>query len=336
MDPEIPPSAPLFVQLLAWPGRRPSHAEMATWHEALRHAVANEMPADLVACWLYPSRGGHILVGPAGLEEDRISPPAAEPLVAQESLYALEDLVMRAGYGAAMAVPIRAEVQDVGLLLVASFSEAAYGLGSHRTLHRIAGQLATGCRRLAAQAWVVPSPASDERTAMVAGVTEGLLDAIDRARDGGELVQLCSDALANQLPHDRLELIAAAPAPECWTLLSLDRTAAPRIHLEQPESEAIDTMVRHFGGRELLRIADLHDGELVWPGPADRRSAGRMRGVVASRLDVGGEFVGWLCLASESPGWFRDDDEPVARLAARILAPRVAAWEARAELAGTW
>ena len=213
---------------------------MATWHEALRHAVASEMSADLVACWLYPSRGGQILVGPSGLEEDHISPPPAEPLVAQESLYTLEDVVMRAGYRAAMAVPIRAEVQDVGLLLVASFSDGAYDLASHRTLHRMAGQLATSCRRLAAQTWVVPSPASEERTAMIAGVTEGLLDAIDRSRDGGELVQLCSDALANQLPHDRLELIAAAPAPECWTLLSLDRLAAPRIHLEQPESEAID------------------------------------------------------------------------------------------------
>lgn len=334
VDPELPPSLALFVPVLAWPGRRPSHAELATWHEALRHAVANEMPVDLVACWLYPSRGGHVLVGPSGLLDDGIVPPPAEPLVSQEGLFALEDRVTGAGYRSAMAVPIRAEVQDVGLLLVASFSDDAYTLGSQRTLHRIGALLATSCRRLAAQSWVVPAPASDERTAIVAGVTEGLLDAMGRARDGAELVQLCSDALANQLPHDRLELVAAAPAPECWTLVSLDRTAAPRIHLDQAMVDAIDAMIHHFGGRELLRVSDLRAVDLSWPGAADPRGGDRVHGVVAARLDVGGEFVGWLCLASESSGWFRDEDEPVARLAARILAPRVAAWEARAELAG--
>jgi hypothetical protein len=51
---------------------------------------------------------------------------------------------------------------------------------------------------------------------------------------------------------------------------------------------------------------------------------------------VAGEFVGWLALASETPNWFSADDEPVARLGARILAGRVAAWQARAELAGAW
>ncbi len=331
-----PPPQDLFVPVLAWPGRRPSLAELRTWHEALRAAVANLMPVDLFACWLYPARGGSVLVGPAALADDHLVAPPAEPLVAQEALFALEDRIVRGGYQSVMAIPIRAEVQDVGLLVVGSFKTDAYGLMSQRALHRVAAQIASSCRRLAAQPWVIPYPAGEDRNAIIAGVTEGLLDAMARSRDGSELVQLCSDALSNQLPHDRLELLAAAPAPDCWTLLGLDRTGAPRLRVDTDVGDAIDGLVHHFGARELLRIGDLRTIERAWPASADVRGAERVRSVLAARLEVAGEFVGWLSLASETPDWFRAEDEPVARLAARILAARVAAWEARAELAGAW
>lgn len=326
----------LFVPVLAWPGRRPSLAELVTWHEALRGSVANLMATDLLACWLYPSRGGSVLVGPPALAADNLEPPPAEPLVAQEGLFALEDRIARSGYKSVMAVPIRAEMQDVGLLVVATFAGDAHTLASHRTLHRVAAQLATSFRRLASQPWVIPNPAGEERTTIIAGVTEGILDAMARGRDGSELVQLCSDALANQLPHDRLELLAVAPAPECWALLGLDRAVAPRWRMDADASDAIDGLVHHFGARELLRIADLRVIERSWPASADQRSAERVRSVLAARLEVAGEFVGWLCLASEAVDWFRDEDEAVVRLAARILAARVAAWQAKAELAGAW
>ena len=335
MTAESPPPD-LFVPVLAWPGRRPSLAELTTWHEALRGAIANLMSTDLLACWLYPSRGGSVLVGPPALAADHLEPPPAEPLVIQEALFALEDRFTRAGYRAVTAVPIRAEVQDVGLLVVASFSEGAHTLATQRTLHRAAAQLATSFRRLAAQPWVIPNPAGEERNAIIAGVTEGLLDAMTRGRDGSELVQLCSDALANQLPHDRLELLAAAPAPDCWALVGLDRLAAPRWRVEADAGDAIDSLVHHFGARELLRIADLRAINRTWPASVDRRGAERLRSVLAARLDVAGEFVGWLCLAGEAVDWFREEDAVVARLAARILAPRVAAWQAKAELAGAW
>ena len=336
MDPDSAPSHDLFVPVLAWPGRRPSLAELRTWHEALRSAVANLMPVDLLACWLYPSRGGSVLVGPAALELDALDPPPAEPLVAQEALFAIEDRVMAGGYQSVMAIPIRAEVQDVGLLVVGSFKADAYQLTSQRALHRVAAQIATSCRRLAAQPWVIPGPAGDDRNAIIAGVTEGLLDAMARARDGSELVQLSSDAMANQLPHDRIELLSAAPAPECWTLLGLDRIGAPQLRLDADVADAIDGLVHHFGAREIIRIGDLRAIERSWPASADLRGAERVRSVLAARLEVAGEFVGWLGFASETPDWFRAEDEPVARLGARILAARVAAWQAKAELAGAW
>ncbi len=325
-----------FVPILAWSGRRPSHAELATWHESLRASVGLLFPVDLLACWLYPSRGGAVLVGPPELLADHLEPPPAEPLVSQEGLYALEDMVGSHGYRSVMAIPIRSEVQDVGLLLVGTFAPDAYTLASHRALHRVAAVLATSCRRLAAQQWIVPQPAHEERDAMVAGVTQGLLDAIGRARDGDELVRLASDALANQLPHDRLELLAVAPAPDCWAMVGQERGVTQPFRLDAEASDAIDAMVHTLGAREVARVPDLAAVESPWPLGTDRRGAERQRGMLAARLEMGEELVGWLWLGSETAGWFRPEDEAVARLAAQILAPRVAAWEARAEIAGVW
>lgn len=326
-----------FVPTLAWPGRRPSLAELATWHEALRDAVAQVLPLDLLACWLLPSRGGALLLGPQGLAGDGLAIPVAEPLVHQEGLFRLEDRLRAAGYQSAMAVPIRSEVQDVGVLAVGRFAGEEYRLADQRTLHRVAALLATTCRRLAAQPWITPAPATEDHTAMVAGVTGALLDAIDRARSGSDLVLLASDGIGAQVPHDRLDLLAVAPAPECWALLGAEGLPVTAgVQLTATELDRVDALVHHLGGRETLRINDLQATGLQWPGGHDRRGADRQRSLCAARLSVGGEMVGWLWVGSDAPGWFSAADEETVRLAARILSGRVAAWTARHELAGAW
>lgn len=326
-----------FVPALAWPGRRPSLAELATWHEALRDAVGQVLPLDLLASWLLPSRGGSLLVGPQGMAGEGLRVPLAEPLVTQEGLFRLEDRIRAAGYQTVMAVPIRSEVQDVGLLAVARFSGDEYRLADLRTLHRVAAMLATTCRRLAAQPWITPAIPAEERTAMVAAVTDAVLDAVDRARNGSELVLLASDALGAQVPHDRLDLAAVAPAPDCWALLGTEGLPVTAgLQLTPGDLDRIDAVVHHLGGRETLRIDDLHATGLEWPGSHDRRGAARQRSLCAARLAIGGEMVGWLWLGSDAPGWFSEADEETVRLAARLLAGRVAAWTARHELAGAW
>lgn len=325
-----------FVPVLTWSGTRPSLAELNSWHEALQAAVGSMMPAELVACWLYPARGGSVLIGPASLPPDALTPPVAEPMVLQEGLFALEDQLVAAGYKSAMALPIRAEMQDVGLLLVGALSEGAYRLADQRTLHRVAAQMSTSCRRLAAYPWVRPRPAGSDHNSVVAGVTEGLLEAMRRARNGNDLVQLASDALSLQLPHDRLELVAVAPAPDCWALVGGERGALSTLSLDPDAADAIDGMVHRLGARSIGRISDLQSADIRWPATTDPRGAERLRGVLAARLEVGDELVGWLWFGSETAGYFRDEDEAVAQLAAELLAPRVAAWAARAELAGAW
>lgn len=335
MSSDAPLAADALVPVLTWSRRRPSLAELATWHEALTGSVTRLVKADLVALWLFPSRGGSVLVGPAELAADAVEPPLAEPLVPQEGLYALEDRLRTAGYPSALAVPIRAEMQDVGLLLVGALDRDAHTLADLRLLNRIAAQLSAACRRLAASPWVVPPPVADERTAIVAAVTEGILDAISRGREGGDLVQLVSDALSNQVPHDRCELIAVAPAPDCWALMSSGRSASTRLKLDADTTDAADALVFYLGSRTVARIADVRLSETPWPGLVGSEP-GRIRSLIAARLDIGDEFVGWLCLGSEIADWFHEEDEAVVQLAARILAPRVAGWTARAELRGAW
>jgi GAF domain-containing protein len=333
-----PDSAPLeaFVPALAWGGRRPSLAELTTWHEALRDAVGQILPLDLLACWLLPSRGGALLIGPSELAADAIPVPMAEPLVSQEAQFQLEDRIRAGGYRSVMVVPIRSEVQDVGLLAIARFNDEPYSLADLRTLHRVAAMLSTSCRRLAAQPWITPAVHAEDRHAVISGVAVAVLEAMDRARNGADLVQLASDAIGVQLPHDRLELVAVAPAPDCWALLSSEGPPGRGVQLHAIDIDRIDALVHHLGSRETARIEDLKTLGLEWPGAPDRRSAERQQSLCAARLEVGGEMVGWLWLGSDAPGWFREGDEEVTRLVARLLASRVATWTARHELAGAW
>ena len=325
-----------FVPALAWGGRRPSLAELTTWHEALRDAVGQILSLDLLACWLLPSRGGSLLIGPAGLAADAIPIPTAEPLVGQEAQFQLEDRIRAGGYRSVMVVPIRCEVQDVGLLAIGRFGDEPYTLADLRTMHRVAAMIATSCRRLAAQPWITPAAHAEDRPAVVSGVAEAVLEAMDRSRNGADLVQLASDAIGVQLPHDRFELVAVAPAPDCWAMLSSEGHPGRGVQLHAMDLDRIDALVHHMGSRETVRIDDLKALGLEWPGATDRRGADRQQSICAARLEVGGEMVGWLWLGADAPGWFREGDEDVARLVARLLASRVATWTARHDLAGAW
>lgn len=322
-----------FIPILPWTGRRPSLADLSSWHEALSDSIAVLLPFDLMACWLYPTRGGSVLIGPVQLAQDRLVLPGAEPLVGQEEIFRVEDRIRLAGYQSVLAVPIRDDTQDVGLLLVAGFTGQLYDFDSQRTLYRIASEMMPTCRRLAAHLWL-SLPGRDDDTESRSAITDRILDATNRARDGADLVQLASDALAPFLAHDRLDLIAVAPAPECWALLAPQHV---RVQLTpRTESDRIERIVAACADNDLVRISDTPAQGLIWPAAGDQRGADRLRSLLAVRLEVGGAVIGWLWLGSETPGWFRNEDEEIARHAARLIGPSVAGWMARTEQAGVW
>lgn len=321
-----------FVPVLYWRGHRPSVDEIRTWFEALTGAVATILPNDLLAGWILPHDGDPVLLGPTELSADHLQLPQATPLIRQQSLFALEDRVRRAGFRSVMAVPVREGAEDVGILVIASFADDRYDRQTLRTLHHLADLIAPTCGRLARRPWLVPIPITEDPDRLTCAVVTGMLEAIDRGRTMADLVQLTSDVLGAQLPHDRIEVIAARPATGGWSLLSLvdgPGLADPGV----VAARRIEALTQHLGGRIATRVESLEAEGLAWPAPPTVRG-GAVNSMVAARLEVAGEFLGWLCFGGERAGWFRPDEEEVAILAARLVAPRVAAWLARAQAEG--
>lgn len=331
MSPDLDPPDPTdFIPVLHWPGHRPSLGDLRTWYEALSAAIGSVLPTDLVAVWVFPERGPPVLLGPPELDADDLRLPPANPLVATEALFALEDRVHAAGFRSVMAVPVRHGARDVGLLVLATFAADRLDRRSQRTLHRIADRIGPTCGRLAERPWLRPVPLTDDVGGGTCRVLEGMLEAVDHGRSVADLVQLTSDVLGAVLPHDRVEVIAPIRVPPAWSLLGTITGTAP-VDPGVVVTRRIEALVQHLGGRIATRVDRLEEYGLAWPGPPTAGRGGGAASLVAARLEVAGEFVGWLCLGSERPGWFRPEDEDTAVLAARLVAPRVAAWVARSD-----
>lgn len=315
--------------MLHWSGVRPSLAAARTWFEAMTGAVAAELPHDLFAGWLLPEDGGEpVLLGPLALAHDDLQLPRATPVVAQEGLFALEDRLGAAGFRSAMAVPIRAGARDAGILLLGSFEADRYDRGALRTLHRIAGDIASSCGQLAAHPWVRPVPPTEGD--VTGALLIGLLGAAERSRSPADLLALTSDVLSELLPHDQVEIIIDHQPPGGWRLFS----HSPQGVLADPgvvTMRRTDALVHHFGDAPTRLIADARAAGLGWPTPSARARWGEGRAMMVTRLEVAGERLGWLCLGSDCPGWFREEDLSTLALAGRMLTPRVAAWKRTGE-----
>jgi hypothetical protein len=288
-------------------------------------AAAAAIPHDLFAGWLLPADGGEpVLLGPLALAHDDLRLPIAAPLVPQEGLFALEDRLQAAGFRSAMAVPIRAGARDAGILLLGSFEADRYDRSALRTLHHLAADIGASCGLLAAHPWVRPvAPTPGEVTG---ALLIGLLGAAERSRSPADLLALTSDVLSELLPHDQVEIIIDQQQPDGWRLFS----HCPDEVLADPGVVAMrrtDALVHHFRDVATLVIEDARTLGLGWPTPSARARWGEGRAMMVTRLEVAGERLGWLCLGSDCPGWFREADLPTLALAGRMLTPRVAAWK---------
>lgn len=297
---------------------------MRTWYEALSGAVTTLLPHDLFAAWLLPETGEPVLLGPADLLDDDLRLPMADPLVVQEGLFALEDRVAAAGFRSAMAVPVRAGGRDVGVLLVGSFAAERYDRTALRRLHRVGADIGPCFGRLASHPWLRPVPATDEDG--TGALLIGLLSVAERSRTHGDVLTLTSDILAEQLPHDHIEIITDLRAREGWGLFSHAEggtIADPGVGTMR----RTEALVHHFGYDATIVIPDADALGLGWPTRPARPRWGGGGAILVTRLEAAGEWVGWLCVGSDSPHWFRPDDAATLTLAGRMLAPTIAAWK---------
>src|SRR5262245_2710925 len=102
---DIPREDPL-VPFLPMEGGAPDPVAISTWHQALIASAGERVRNDLFALWLYPVTGGVVLLGPESLARESIAVPLPEPRLKQDQLFELEQILRKAKYLSAIAIPI--------------------------------------------------------------------------------------------------------------------------------------------------------------------------------------------------------------------------------------
>jgi hypothetical protein len=286
-------------------GAGPDPVAITTWHQALGSTLAVEIPHDLFALWLYPASGGVVLLGPEALARDRIDVPLPDPLLRQDQLFALEEVLRRARYASAIAVPIRSNGRDVGLILVGSFERSAFGPGQVGKLQRQAAQLSGTLSELARKMPAVTPHAVVEPVMTVEELPGHLARAIVEAATGPDLVRRVSGVLYPLVPHDRVEILAVGKEGVLKPLSG---------NLPSPFA----SLAERFGDEPVMVI----------------ENAGDMPTVLGARLELAGLLVGYLLLGSVAEDAFRPEDEDVLAMSALLLAPRVHGLGLVAEMEG--
>lgn len=318
-----PSSEPLVPILRVDAGQSDSEA-LATWQQALSNTVSVEVPHDLMGLWLYPSRGGVALLGPAELAADDLAIPIPSPDLRSEQLSELEKTVLSAGYGSATCLPIRFGKRDVALLLVADLQPERYGPAERVLLQCVASRVGPMLGRIARQ-WVPVEGRSSRRQERIAG----LLEAVARANRDATVPQtfLASIAgtLAPLLPHDHIELLVPNAAGDEYFRLGEHAGgllwADPSLVISR---EHLD-IAAIFDSRTHLLVPDTYE-DVRWPRgflTASEPAGADVRAVIGARLSLGGGSVAYLLVGSIGPEIYGADDVELLSLLAGLIAPMI-------------
>jgi hypothetical protein len=297
---------------------------LATWHQALSNTVAVEVPHDLMGLWLYPSQGGVVLVGPAELAEDDLAVPLPAPHLKPEQLSMVEGIVIEAGYGSASCLPVRFGKRDVALLLVADLQEGRYGAAERVLLQCVTQHIAPMLGRIARQ-WAPAENSYSRQQERIAG----LLSAVAQAnRDAGipkRFMDSVARGLAPLLPHDHIELLLPDAGGERYFRLGehvggplwVDPSLAiSREHLD---------IAGIFGSSSRLLVPDTYE-DARWPRgflTATDTTGADIRGLVGTRLNLGGISSAYLLVGSIGPELYGPEDVELLVLLAGLISPQI-------------
>ena len=314
-----PTSEPL-VPILRLDSGAGDAASLETWHEALSNALAADVPHDLLALWLYPIRGGVVLVGPEALTQDDLEVPHPSPRLQQQQLTALEETVRDAGYASVVALPVRFGRRDVGLVLVASLQRDRFRGTELIVLRLVAQRLAPSLGRLARQ-WDGALLGPERDAALVEGMAQA-----GHAPTPQALAVALGHALERLVPHDRLELILAGPGGGRYYRFG-EHLAGP---LWADPSLALES-----GTFDLAALADDRGRVLRgdvgkeprWPrgyfSAADAAGA-ELRAVVGARATGPTGLTAYVLLGSVGPDLYDEADADLLARVAALVAPHVA------------
>jgi len=317
---------------------------LKAWYEAVADALRGELPADLLAIWLYNPEGEPILLEPEALLEDNLESPRADPLANQLLLDDLERRIRRAGYGSVLLRPIRHGGQDAGLVLMASFPAHVYGIRAEALLEAATDVMAPMLARVA-RASTPPDetlsehaplptadgdgPAADRARdwAREAALFESLADAVGGAGTPRDLMLALSFALQPALPHDAYELLIPDAAGENFYRLGLHGTGELWVDVKLVLPRSVMDPAALFGEKNAIVIDDTaaSDATRVPELVTLRGPEAPPRSLVGVKLRVVERVVGYLFLGSNGPGFFGPDDVALLDRVSALLASRVEA-----------
>jgi hypothetical protein len=332
--PTTGPGDPL-VPLLPMEGGAPDPVAVAMWHLALGATTAVEVPHDLFALWLFPASGGVVLLGPQALAHDQVVVPLPEPHLLQDQLFQLEEVLRRAKYASAIAVPIHHADRDHGVMLLGSFGRGAFGPTQAMALQRLAARISPTFARLAETMPSATPHAALEPEMTLEELPDHLARTANEAASGPDLVRRVSGVLYPLLPHDRLEILATGVSDHAFFPLS-GNPPKRRWSVGGGVVEPFSAIAERFGTAKTLLLDDLSEGEPEgeWAVGSGGAPAQVARALLGARLEVGGQLVGFLLLGSVSRDAYRPEDEDTLATAGRLLAPRVAGLRLAAEVEG--
>jgi hypothetical protein len=329
----VAPAAPL-VPLLPLEGGAPDPVAITTWHQALGASTAVEVPHDLFVLWLFSASGGIVLLGPEALARDRIDVPLPDPALRQDQLFKLEEVLRRAKYPSAIAVPVRRDERDVAVMLLGSFQRGAFGPAQATALRKLAtaleptlSSLALGMPSVTTHPAVEPAMSPEELPGHLARASV-------EAASGPDLVRRVSGVLYPLLPHDRVEILAVTAA---GSLVPLSGSAPRRRWTADAGTlEPLTAIISRFGSAPTLLVEDPDElsADGAWSVGSGAAPAQPARAVIGARLEVGGQVVGYVLLGSVARDAFRPEDEDTLAFAALLVAPRVQGLRLEAELEG--
>jgi hypothetical protein len=313
----------LLVPLLPTQDGPPDAVAVAAWHLAISNLVGVEVPHDLLGLWLFPERGGVVLLAPAELARDRVELPVPEPVLSQHQLYQFEERIRAAGYRSVVAVPVRDGSQDLGLMLFADLEAGRYDAGVALRLFGVVHQLVPSFRALrTAPPMALAAQQGADTTPQNAA--EAVALACTQGRTGSEVLRLVSGTLHELVPHERIEVAVPGSGHGTWALLSSAAEGRRWGESTGAVSQAVTGIVSLASVDGIVLVEDLRGGPgLAWPSYRESRVTQRVRSVLGVRLSAAGSEDAWLLLGGPATGMFRDSDREVLAAVAPVLAIRV-------------
>jgi hypothetical protein len=320
---DVPPPAvsePL-VPILRFDGGDGDVDALGTWHQALSNALATDVPHDLLGLWLFPHRGGVVLLGPEALAQDNLEVPRPVPQLQASELATLEGVVRKAGYASVVALPIRFGRRDVGLMLLASLAADRYRGVDLMVLNLAAQRLAPSLARHARE-WGGTLGRADR----IAALLEGMTHATSAGSSPQAFAAALGQVLERLVPHDRLELILAGPGGGRYYRLG-EHVGGP-LWVDPSlvlEATTVDLAgLSDSQGRVLLGDVVREDR---WPRgyftAADPAGA-ELRAVVGARARGPTQLTTYLLLGSVGPDLYDENDAELLLRVAGLIAPHVA------------